>query len=161
MKKIVLELSIAVAVIVGISMYQGRSLLSAATVAPALEGYSKDGSSVSLSFQQPTMLYFFAPWCTVCKLNMGNLDWLSKLSGINIIIVGLDYETPEQVIALLKEKGLADFQVILGNDRTSDLFQIKAYPTYYTLGRNGKVKSSSVGYSPLPGLLIRSWLATL
>lgn len=162
MKKILPELLIAIVVVFAITLYQGRDLVPAATDAPVLEGYAEDGSHVILSsFQRPTLLYFFAPWCTICKLSMGNLNLLRKFSDIDIIIVGLDYEKPGQVFDLLKEKGLSDFQIILGDEKTSDLFKIQAFPTYYTIKGNGKVQSSSVGYSPLPGLLVRSWLATL
>ena len=161
MKKIMPELLIALIIIVAVSLYQGRNLLSSATLAPALHGFSPDGSSVVQSdYSQPTLIYFFAPWCTVCKLSMGNLNWLGKLSDIEIIIVGLDYEKPGQVFDLVNEKGLTDFKVIAGDDNTSDQFKIQAYPTYYTIRKNGVVQSASVGYSSFLGMLLRSWLAS-
>ena len=147
-------------------MFQIRNHIPHAAKAPLITGQSFDGQMISKDLadhtstpKRSTLVYFFAPWCGVCKVSMGNLNYLIKLVPINIIIVGLDYEKQTDVLDLIKEKDLGQFELILGDSRTNQAYKIDAYPTYYIVSETGEVITSNVGYSSTPGMLLRMWYA--
>lgn len=104
------------------------------------------------------MLYFFAPWCTVCSLNIGNLNWLRELrseTSLAIYAVALDYQNPEEVLKYAAKHDL-QVPVLFGRVETLTDYRIQAFPTLYVIDENGLVDETSVGYTPLPGLWWRS-----
>ncbi len=103
--------------------------------------------------QKPNLVYFFAPWCQVCALSIGNLQYLNE-DKINIVVVALDYSSQEEVADFVKSHSLGT-QVLLGTNELKQAFKISAYPSYYLIDANGKITSRSVGYSTALGLKLR------
>jgi len=105
--------------------------------------------------ERPTLLYFFAPWCSVCRLSMGNLESLDEAQ-VRILAIALDYANQTEVEQFLDE---IDVQVptYLGTNELKDRFMIKAYPSYYVLDKNFEIQGRTVGYSTTLGM----WLRTL
>ena len=75
------DIAVFVAVIVAITAWQSRHLLdSDGTVElnnirlVELSG----GTENLLTGEKQTLLYFFAPWCKICSMSIGNLDYLSS-----------------------------------------------------------------------------------
>ena len=103
-----------------------------------------------------TLVYFFAPWCTICDLSMGNLNLVKHQfnSDVNVLIVALDYQSIEEVQEFIADKEL-DFPVILGDSRWSREYQIRAFPSYYIIDSSGTVLSRTMGYSSTAGMLSR------
>ena len=166
MKKFGLQALIFVVMFLAVSMFQVRNHIPHAAKAPLITGQSNDGQMISKdlsdqtsSKKRSTLIYFIAPWSGVCKITMGNLNYLAKLASANIIIVGLDFEKQTDVLDLIKEKDLGHFELILGDNRTNEEYKIDAYPTYYIVSEKGEVITSSVGYSSTPGMLLRMWYA--
>lgn len=103
-----------------------------------------------------TLVYFFAPWCTICDLSMGNLNLVKHQfnSEVNVVIVALEYQSIEEVEEFIADKEL-DFPVILGDSRWAKEYQIKAFPSYYIVDNSGTVLSRTMGYSSTAGMLSR------
>jgi thiol-disulfide isomerase/thioredoxin len=113
-----------------------------------------DGQTSTLTKpDKPTLIYFFAPWCKVCSLNIGNLEYLNQ-DKINIVRVALDYSNAEAV-QYFAEKHNISSQILLGHEGLKRQFQIQGYPTYYILDNRQKVISKSYGYSTALGLKLR------
>lgn len=106
-----------------------------------------------------TVVYFFAPWCQVCHLSMGNLENLYQSQGedINVLAVALSYESKNEIDEFVADKQLT-FDVLLGTNEVMQAFQIRGFPTYYVFDAQGKVTGRTQGYSTELGLRVRALL---
>lgn len=118
-------------------------------ILPSLSGNSQG----ILHPTKHTLVYFFAPWCSICKLSMGNLK--SVDASINTVAIALDYQHVDEVSQFINHIEI-DAPVLLGNNQLASYFQVSAYPSYYIIDEQGKVLDRSMGYSSLAGLLWRT-----
>lgn len=122
-----------------------------------------DGKSLTFPYvsnQQNTLIYFFAPWCTICHLSIGNLDDVQEQFGdeVNILIVALDYESVAEVETFIADKELK-YPVVLGDANWAQEYKITAFPSYYIVDSVGTVLSRTLGYSSSAGMLSRlAWV---
>jgi len=115
------------------------------------------GETVSLNSQgKKTVVYFFAPWCQVCHVSIGNLQALyEKNDHIDVIAVVMDYNNINEVIDFTKQHQLT-FPIALGNEEIKQAFSISAYPSYYVISEENSIIGKSLGYSSELGLYLRS-----
>ena len=115
------------------------------------------GETVSLHSQgKKTVIYFFAPWCQVCHVSIGNLQALyEKNEHIDVIAVAMDYSSIEAVMDFTKQHQLT-FPIALGNEEIKQAFSISAYPSYYVISEENYIIGKSMGYSSELGLYLRS-----
>lgn len=113
--------------------------------------------TVSLNSQgKTTIIYFFAPWCQICHLSIGNLQALyEKNENIDVIAVALDYTSVDEVMDFTKHHQLT-FPIALGNEEIKHSFLISGFPSYYVLNKENAILSKSMGYSSELGLYLRS-----
>ena len=108
---------------------------------------------------QVGVVYFFAPWCFYCRHSIDNLDELvgnGELAWARL--VALEYGSIEEVREFINETGV-DLPVLLGGQKTSNDWQIRAFPTYFVIDGKGNIVSRSVGYSTKIGLQARVWMS--
>lgn len=100
-----------------------------------------------------TIVYFFAPWCTVCKASMDALGMFAGKDNLQAVAVGLDYDN----VAELKpfQSGLAA-TIYAGSRELQSRFKIDRYPTVYILDGSGKISHVMVGYTSRFGIWIRT-----
>ena len=115
------------------------------------------GNTVSLSStNKKTVIYFFAPWCSICHLSISNLQALyEKNPHLDVVAVALDYTDTADVMAFTKEHQLT-FPIALGNEKIKHAFSISAYPSYYVISEDNAIIRKSMGYSSALGLYLRS-----
>jgi peroxiredoxin len=115
-----------------------------------------DGT-VSLHAQgKTTVLYFFAPWCQICHLSIGNLQKLyEKNEHIDVVAVAMDYTSVDEVMEFTKQHKLT-FPIALGNEEIKHAYSISAFPSYYVINEQNTVIGKSLGYSSELGLYLRS-----
>lgn len=148
-----------IGVFVGVGAWQTRDHLGSSDPAPAFALPSlRDDIPTALPVKgKRTLVYFFAPWCGVCKLSAANLAtvraWTSAEDS-DVLAVALDYETRADVQTFVDEHAVG-VPVLLGTDAVRDAFRVTAYPTYYVLDAEGRVEHVSVGYSSLVGMVTR------
>ncbi|MDP7406593.1 MAG: redoxin domain-containing protein, partial [SAR324 cluster bacterium] len=85
-KSILVNTTLVVLVVWGVGQWHARNLLpeSDAEVVPDFELQSLLGSSHRLHASDGAVfLYFFAPWCTVCRFSISNLNDLPLSSTKN------------------------------------------------------------------------------
>ena len=106
---------------------------------------------------KPSILYFWAPWCSVCRVSMPNLEsyYQKNKDDVNVVGIVLNYQSTTEVADFLDEKNIT-LPTILGDAKTSEEFLIQGFPTYYVLDANGVIKSKSMGYSSEIGLTVRT-----
>lgn len=112
---------------------------------------------VSLYAQdKTTVVYFFAPWCQICHVSIGNLQSLfEKNININVIAVAMDFTDNEEVMKFTRQHQLT-FPIALGNENLKQTFEISGYPSYYVIDRDNKIIGKSMGYSSELGLYLRA-----
>jgi len=102
------------------------------------------------------LVYFFAPWCTVCALSQPSLAAFVNIKPeTQVIMIALDWESPQAVIKF-KQNHQFKLPILLGNQLLKQQWKIDAYPSYYFVDSRGKITSKDRGLVTLPGLLARS-----
>lgn len=150
------DLIIVALLIGGISLWQSRNMLSSdgSVFIPQQNLVSLTGQVEPLLAEgKPNLIYFFAPWCKICSLSIGNLEYLNPDS-VNVVVIALDYASREEVEAFVQEHEL-NIRVFLGHEALKQQFKIQGYPSYYLLNEEQKISSSVYGYSTAIGLKLR------
>lgn len=151
------ELVWVVGILGAVGLWQTRSHLRGD--APAFEVPLLSGGSVSSAALQgkPTMLVFWAPWCTVCKQETPNIESAASLLGdrARVVSVASDYASLDSVEAYVAEHAVT-VPVALGGDALARQFRVGAFPTVYFLDDKGVIKGSVVGYTTTAGLVGRT-----
>jgi thiol-disulfide isomerase/thioredoxin len=105
------------------------------------------------------IVYFFAPWCGICRASIGNLDGLVARGQVAWgTVVALDYADAGEVRDFIDSTGVS-LPVLLGDAQTAAEWSVRAFPTYYVIDASGRIDSRSVGYSTYLGMWARAWLA--
>ena len=145
-----------------VSAFQARGMLSAdRQFAPKLQAATLQNSYFDLheSGDRATLVYFFAPWCTYCKLSSDNLVRLRRLrdaSDLQIVAVALDWKSVAEVNDYVEQHGL-NFPVLLGDANIMRDWKVYGFPTYYVLDSRRRIAARDIGYSTQLGLWWRSW----
>lgn len=163
-QKWILEFGILITVVVVLSVYLSRNMLQLEAEVPELQlpllvtGETAQSSvsaleSVRWDAADKTLVYFFAPWCSFCRVSMSGLSLLPEVDA-QIVAVALDWQTQEEVATFIKEVGF-DKRVLLGTAQTKAAFKIDAYPSYYVVDKQGQVVHKDRGLSTPPGVWLR------
>ncbi len=153
------DVVLIIAVFVLVNAWQTRNLPGDEHTPPLALAWLDDMRADSILVAGKTgVVYFFAPWCSVCRHSIGNLDALvanGKLPWARA--VALDYSSLDEVRAFIATTGVK-LPVLLGGPDTARDWQIQAFPTYFVIDGDGQIVSRSVGYSTSIGLQARVWL---
>ena len=105
------------------------------------------------------VVYFFAPWCSICRHSISNLDALVESGSLAwATTIALDYRDEREVRQFIEETGVS-LPVLMGHAGTAQDWGIRGFPTYYVINASGQISSRSVGYSTWLGLKARTGLA--
>lgn len=149
---------VLLALVAAVGAWQTRRHLSDAPppafTLPVLDG-AGTVSSTSLS-GKPTMLVLWAPWCSVCKAQSGNVNRVQQWVGARarVLSIALAWEEKSSVEAYVREGG-AEYPVLLGTPGLETAFHVEAFPTVYFLDDTGRIKRSATGYTTTLGMLWR------
>ena len=156
------EALLLIAVMLAISWWQNRGEMPGENgMAPDFTLQSLDGGSYRLSDYRgkKVVLYFFAPWCSVCHLSAPNLKALRASRSpddLQIFLVGLSYNNIGELKKFAEDLQLEGIPVLIGNEQMMQDYRIKAFPTYFVIDENGRISSRSIGYSTELGLRLRT-----
>lgn len=101
------------------------------------------------------LIYFFAPWCSICRISMPKLSYLNR-ENLEIYAVALSYDSKKQVqnfISDIEYEG----EVLLGDSEISKQFRVSAFPAYYVLNKDNKIIHKGLGMASI----ISIWWQTL
>lgn len=151
------ELAVIAALFAAVLWWQTRDMLPAdggvqipQFTLPTLAG---PPITVGPDVQRDTLVYFFAPWCGVCRSTAPHLQDVDT-SRTRVVVIALDYRDRAAVQEFVDATGLTH-PVLLGTEQTRSRFQVQAYPTYYLLDRQFRVTGRAMGYLTALGLLMR------
>ena len=158
---ITFEAAVIILVLFLFSWYQNRGTLAAdGEMAPDFQLKALSGETVQLSELKgkKVLIYFFAPWCSICHLSGGNLNDLRAArtdDELEILVVGLSYEFPAEIQDFANELQLT-MPVLYGEQQQMQDYKIKGFPTYFVIDEEGNVTHRSVGYSTELGMRLRT-----
>ncbi len=155
-----LQIALFFVAVWGILTWQTRNLLKNREQAPDFTLTAVDGSVHSLSEARgkKVVLYFIAPWCSICKTSFPTLNTLRKSKSADELVIyaiALSYEDPSEVREFLRERP-ATFPVLLGTPAVHSAYQVQAFPTMYVLDEEGRVESKLIGLSTKMQLAFKS-----
>ena len=137
------QIAVFALILIGVGLWQSRDLPSGK--APVATMSNLTGASVEIPDQKRdsvSILYFFAPWCGVCRLSMGHLGDIKRwFPDVEVQAIALDFESPEDVATFVREVGVA--------------WRVSAYPTYVIVGADQSIRGASIGYSTQFGMILR------
>lgn len=147
------------AVVIAIGAFQARNLPSGKVPSFALPTLLGGTLSDRQLAGSPTVIVFWAPWCSVCRFESQNVSWLHALVGkrANVISIAAQYDQRAELDAFVREHEV-DYPVLLGGRTIARRFGVRAFPTLFFLDADGQIKHAAVGYTTMPGLLWRLFL---
>ena len=158
-----LQVLMVLVALIAVSAFQSRNMLSTSDslapplVAPLLQGGTYD---LAQSSDRPVLVYFFAPWCTYCKFSSDNLRRLRRLrseDSLEIVAVALSWQDREEVVDYVERHDL-DLPVLLGGREAANDWSVYAFPSYYVLDSEHRIRRRDLGYSTQLGLWWRTWM---
>jgi len=157
-----MDVLLLVLIMLSISWWQNRGSLSAeGQVAPVFTLPALNGTTYSLEdyHGQQVLVYFFAPWCSICRLSADNLNDLRVArdeDDLMIMMVALSYEDKTEVEQFVQDLDLT-VPVLYGTEKQLQDYQIMGFPTYYVINELGQLSAKSMGYSTELGMRVRTW----
>jgi peroxiredoxin len=153
------EISLILIIITAARLWMQRDIVSG--VAPNITATTLSGHSFDLHQYQkkPILVYFWASWCPVCKLEQSNIQNISE--EYPVITIAMQSGNDDEVKQFMKEENLT-FKVI--NDEfgiISKKYNIKGVPVSFVVNKDNKINFVEVGYTTEPGLRLRMWWAGL
>ncbi len=107
--------------------------------------------------EKPMLLYFFAEWCPVCKLQNPVIERIA--ADYPVIGVAMQSGSAEKLRRYLTERGL-NIRVVNDPDgRISREWGVDGVPAAFVIGAEGEIAYSTRGYATEAGLRSRLWLA--
>ena len=149
--------------ILAIETYKTRNMLR--DTARVTEKYQrvallkKGFIDLSAKTEKPKILYFFAPWCPVCKQVSSNFKAVEGEA--DIVAVALSWESVEDVTNFIDSYSDGSYPVALGSNNLAADFRIESFPSFYFLDKDGNYSSSSATYLTSFGIWWRVQLAKL
>jgi thiol-disulfide isomerase/thioredoxin len=138
-----------------INWFQAPKL--AAEKITALELHALTGEKIKLQTAdgKKTIVYFFAPWCGVCKISMDALNMFAGKDNLQAVAVGLDYDNLAELKPFQeKQRNI----VYAGSPEIQRRFKIDRYPTVIILNGDGSIAHTMVGYTSRLGIWVRTLL---
>ncbi|XPV69659.1 MAG: redoxin domain-containing protein [Halarcobacter sp.] len=116
-----------------------------------------DGSKYVVSKDKPILVYFWASWCPICKVEAPNIEKISK--DFEVVTIVVQSGSKKQIQEYIAEHKLSFKVVDDTNGFYSQKFNIKVFPTTFIYDKNKKLKFSEVGYTTTAGLYSRMLLS--
>jgi peroxiredoxin len=147
--KLSLQLVIFAALFYALNIWQTRNLLPDNEQAPDFNQITISGIPAKLSDfgSRRKVLYFYAPWCSICKITAGALEQLDGpdyKGRLAIVTVGLSYNNVAELSQFMESHNL-EATHIAGDDQMARDYRIQAFPTLYILDENNRIVSQSIG----------------
>jgi cytochrome c biogenesis protein CcmG, thiol:disulfide interchange protein DsbE len=123
---------------------------------PSVSLNTVDGDQIntgSLGFKGPTIITFWASWCSCCKRELGTLnelyeDWKDE-TGVTIIAVSVDDEkTKNNVLTMVNANGWEFLVLMDSNSDFKRAMGVSTTPHTFLVNENGEIVYSKSSYSP-------------
>ena len=120
----------------------------ASGTAPVIAGVSLNGQHTEIeyaSFERPLLVYFFADWCPICKLQNSAIE--SIASDYPVVGVAMQSGDLNNVKAYVAAEQLALDVINDDTGRLSQGFSVNGVPAAFIIDKHGQILSSTRGYT--------------
>ncbi len=103
---------------------------------------------------KPTLLYFWASWCPICRREMVELEkhyQAYKDKGFNVLAVNFRDEEPKARAMIESVKPISYTVGSINDEWKRDYPTLRATPTWYLLDKNGVIRKVIVGQEIISG----------
>lgn len=106
---------------------------------------SLEGNPITLSDykgKKGVVLVFFATWCVNCVKEVPEVKQFAKIAQKeNVIVFGIDYKQPEELVKRFKESNRIDYGILLDTEGmvTTGVFGIRGIPHIIGINTKGEV----------------------
>jgi thiol-disulfide isomerase/thioredoxin len=114
---------------------------------PSFSGLTVDGQKVSLSDYQGkvVLIDFWGTWCGPCRAALPELEIVyNELKAHGFEVIGIAADDQETLKAFFDVKGLPWKNVVDGEGRLTEKFEIRGYPTTLLIDKQGKHVASNL-----------------
>ncbi len=146
----------AVALVGGVRAWQQRGLAAGPAPTPVL-GATIDGRVASLPRGRPVVVYFWATWCPVCKVQREAVA--SAARHVAVLSVAMQSGGPEEVAAWARDRDWTVPTVADPGGVLARAWGVRGVPTLFVLDGTGRIRFREVGYTTGWGIRLRAWLA--
>ncbi|MEK7439600.1 MAG: redoxin domain-containing protein [Chloroflexota bacterium] len=96
---------------------------------------------------QPILINFWATWCGPCEIEMPAIDAAyRKYRDQGFVVLAVDDDEPlADVVVFFKKHNLAFEALLDPGTKVTDLYRVRAFPTSFFVGRNGRILSMQIG----------------
>lgn len=147
----VVVIALGLGAVVGVKYWMSSSLLpDDGTPAPPIRFVDLEDRTLSLAdFRgKSVLLHFWAPWCSVCKMETSALNDLQADLPDDAVIVAVALRTTvEDVRAFMAAEGI-QYPVYLAGDDIGYRMKIQQFPTTYSIDPEGRIRGRDTGWSP-------------
>ena len=114
----------------------------------------------ALSHEQPTLVYFWGTWCSVCSFTSPTINKLAATNNYSVVTIAVQSGSDQDLQSYLNEK---DYSFTTVNDQEGLIFddwQGQVTPSYVIL-KDGEMTQGLTGIQPLWSLKLRLWLSSV
>lgn len=156
-KSWLIQLVVFFFIYLAIHYYQTRSTPSG--IMPSVVGQELSGQwrEFPRDLEGPTLVHFWATWCTVCRLEQGSIN--SIADNHRVIAIASQSGTRQQVQQTVTERGITAPVIVDESGNLASKFGVRAFPSSFIVDKDGTIRYTEVGYTTEWGLRFRLWLA--
>lgn len=140
----------ALALLAGLLMSATAPAVEVGQDAPSFALARADGSGFdSTSLRgRVVVVDFWASWCAPCRRSFPALDALEKRYGAQgLSIVGVNVDTEREEADRFLKAVPVSFAIVFDPDgKTPERFGVKAMPSSYVIGRDGRLRLANLGF---------------
>ena len=130
-------------------------------LAPEFKLETPDGRTVALTDFRGTavLVNLWATWCPPCRAEMPTLEKVyEEYKDQGLVVLGIDAANQDNLdaVAAFEKQYNLTFPILLDtNGEASALYELRAFPTSFFVGRDGVIKEVVVG-GPMSEALLRT-----
>ena len=164
-KSLLVQLALFLLVAFGIQAWQTRHMASGQAPDVTIQRALSPQQTLSLADwrqQQvggPVVLYFWASWCTICRLEQPMINGL--IQSQPVLPIAMQSGPASQVLGYERQHGLNWNSVVDPDGSMARHFGVSATPSFVVLDAQGNISSTTVGLTSPWGLRLRLWRARL
>lgn len=153
------DIGLVVAVYAAVQVYQTRDATKG--VAPPVVGLLLSGETAVLGASQgkPTLVHFWATWCSVCKIERSNIEAIAR--DYSIVTVASQSGTSAEVAQYVQTHAIRAPVLVDEDGAVAAQFGVRAFPTSFIIDSAGQIRDVEVGYTTEWGLRLRLWWASI
>lgn len=101
---------------------------------------------ISLNSDKVTLIDFWEYWCSPCIASFPKIEKIKNKYSSELNVIGITSDDPEKSRKLAEAKGVT-FQNVLGSKKVNKTLDVRGWPTYLLIDKNGIVRKAFYGFS--------------